>query len=843
MATPDAPYYGPRPVPPGGKLFGRDREVADLIDILIAERIVLLYSPSGAGKTSLIQAALVPRLRDQEGFDVLPVMKVRLKAPPESRLPPDVNRYLLSLLISLDEGKTPVEQLAGLTLAEYLEARPAPEDVNGRVLIFDQFEDVLTLDPMDRPVKEAFFAQLGAVLRDRRWWALCAMREEFRAGLDPYLRWIPTRFSATYRLDLLEAAAAMEAIRRPARDAGVEFPESLAHRLVEDLRTVRVPDERKGYYVEPVHLQLVCLRIWNRLPPGAREIREEDVAGIGDVDQALTGHYDDHLRAAAQASGGTPAEQLRRERRLRAWVGTALIKDRVRDQVLRPQGDGLDDQALAVLVNAYLIREDERRGMTWYELTHDRLVDPVLHSNAAWFEENLSLLERQAELWKSKNQSADFLLRGEALAEAEQWAAGNEGLSADETKFLDECRKAREAARKERTMARRLRLLSAGALAAALLAAVFAVQAHRAKQELASVTARIQEVLAEKVGLDEIEQSQGLDSALLADVSDDEGMEALEKALDEVETSNEADERLEAFNTESDLAARQAITVKYFSRKADEENVREALDPLGFTLDLKSSTQRALPTNALWFGSKVPLPYVRQVAYVLIRAGINIQGILPFERRMPANASLILIGGSRRLEPLRVITIDQIDRLPPDGIPSRHDVLRAQELAPPPPEAPGDAPEPSEGEVETAGGGAITIQCQSHEADQAPVRDALEPLGLHLEFQPSRVPIPTNAIWFGPEVPIEEVRRVALALIEAGIPLREIVPIRRPRPEHAAMIQVGGHPSLRKRPVITPDQIESLSREGITSRSGRPQSQATPARPEPPPPEDPKLLG
>ena len=38
--------------------FGRDGELPELVDLLIAERIVLLFSPSGAGKTSLIQAAL-----------------------------------------------------------------------------------------------------------------------------------------------------------------------------------------------------------------------------------------------------------------------------------------------------------------------------------------------------------------------------------------------------------------------------------------------------------------------------------------------------------------------------------------------------------------------------------------------------------------------------------------------------------------------------------------------------------------------------------------------------------------------------------------------------------------
>ena len=55
------PYPGPRPFKRGETLYGRERETAELLDLLIAERIVLLSSPSGAGKTSLVQAALDAR--------------------------------------------------------------------------------------------------------------------------------------------------------------------------------------------------------------------------------------------------------------------------------------------------------------------------------------------------------------------------------------------------------------------------------------------------------------------------------------------------------------------------------------------------------------------------------------------------------------------------------------------------------------------------------------------------------------------------------------------------------------------------------------------------------------
>ena len=57
------PYVGPRAFQTGEKLYGRDHELRDLLDLLIAERIVLLYSPSGAGKSSLIQAGLIPHLQ------------------------------------------------------------------------------------------------------------------------------------------------------------------------------------------------------------------------------------------------------------------------------------------------------------------------------------------------------------------------------------------------------------------------------------------------------------------------------------------------------------------------------------------------------------------------------------------------------------------------------------------------------------------------------------------------------------------------------------------------------------------------------------------------------------
>src|SRR5690349_12629749 len=77
------PYPGPQPFTRDQRdyFFGRDAEARELATLLVAERVVLLYSPSGAGKTSLIQARLLDAL-EQKRFEVLPV--VRVGQPPEA---------------------------------------------------------------------------------------------------------------------------------------------------------------------------------------------------------------------------------------------------------------------------------------------------------------------------------------------------------------------------------------------------------------------------------------------------------------------------------------------------------------------------------------------------------------------------------------------------------------------------------------------------------------------------------------------------------------------------------------------------------------------------------------
>ncbi len=276
----DNPYVGPRSFRPGEVLHGRDRELLDLRDILLAQRIVLLYSPSGAGKSSLVEAGLRPLLATH-GLTVLPTMRVGHEPPPAMSGVAPRNRYAISALLSLDEGRaaarqSTAEELNATTLDEYLtglehEAAPNPDDRAPSIcLVFDQFEELFTLDPTDLDEKAAFIAEVGVALRAPNRWAIFSMREDYIAHLDPHVSKIPKRLSTRYRLDLLGTDAARAAIREPARRRGVDVTLEAADHLIDDLRRVRVQRggqvvEELGPYVEPVQLQVVCRRLWNSM--------------------------------------------------------------------------------------------------------------------------------------------------------------------------------------------------------------------------------------------------------------------------------------------------------------------------------------------------------------------------------------------------------------------------------------------------------------------------------------------------------------------------------------------------------------------------------------------------
>lgn len=447
------PYVGPRPFRQEEQLPARHREKHELADILIAERIVLLHSPSGAGKTSLIQAGVSPILKD-EGF--YPTPPLRVSTPPPESLPV-LNKYVYSVALGVLANGAEPEEAAGLSMSDLVER--VTERAAGLipVLVFDQFEEIVTIDPIDWETQEGFFEQLGSALAKNQAWALLSIREDYIGGLDRFVRYIPSHLRTTYRLDFLDVAGAKQAIQDLAASQGVAFADEAAVSLLDKLRTVRIqrpgreaPDLFEAPYVEPFQLQVTCRKLWKSVRRAKGDdfgaIDAADVERYVDVAGALRGYFADTVSDVAKTTG---VEEFA----IRDWFERQLITEQhFRSQTMSgpASGDVEPRAVLQALEDGYLVRGDTRAHATWYELTHDQLIEPILEDNDYWRRGRLESWQLVARQW-SVTHEGSLLLRGKALREASQRAASGLLSEVERTFLEDSARTERERGLLDRT--------------------------------------------------------------------------------------------------------------------------------------------------------------------------------------------------------------------------------------------------------------------------------------------------------------------------------------------------------------------------------------------------------
>jgi hypothetical protein len=150
------PYIGPGSFEERdrGRFFGRDEEARELSYLLIAWRAVLLYAQSGAGKTSLLQAKVVPDLVESGEMHVLPITRVSGSAE-------GGNLYVANALAGLNVTA------ANLTdaLASFFTETEDGEGQIPHLLIFDQFEEIFTFRPEFGGQRRAFFETASRLSR------------------------------------------------------------------------------------------------------------------------------------------------------------------------------------------------------------------------------------------------------------------------------------------------------------------------------------------------------------------------------------------------------------------------------------------------------------------------------------------------------------------------------------------------------------------------------------------------------------------------------------------------------------------------------------------------------
>ena len=461
MNTISNPYIGPRTFTEDerDRFYGREREADELLARVLSEQEIVFYAQSGAGKSSLVNTCLIPELRE-EGIEVL-LGRVGGEAP--SGLEVD-NIFVFNLLRSLSTSEVNADTLSTGSLSEFLAPASEGRGAKRRALIIDQFEEIFSTHDEAWEKRAVFFKQLARALKaDPRLRVVFVMREDFIASMDPYARLLPGRFQVRYYMQRLEYAAALKAVKEPVKGGAFSrpFEAGVAEKLVDDLRSVKVYKSdgaetiEPGQYVEPVQLQVVCYNLWENLPEGGTHIREQDLQDVGNisasfVSASLGKYYATRVKAVAEAT------QVN-ERKIREWFTDKLISPTgIRNMVLQERGGksgGLENNVIQALPD--LVRAEMRGGATFYELTHDRLVEPIIENNRQWDSINSSPFRSLAEEWvkSAEDKKENHLLSDQALIAAEQWATEHPNeMTETEKEFLEECytRQKEKEAKRER---------------------------------------------------------------------------------------------------------------------------------------------------------------------------------------------------------------------------------------------------------------------------------------------------------------------------------------------------------------------------------------------------------
>ena len=391
--------------------FGREEAVKGILEIVAREPLVAVVGPSGSGKSSLVLAGLVPRLKrgvlpGSESWRYFPT--VTPGGDPLLSLLQAVRGYERDAARSAEQKSMLQRSPSYFRELVKLDSRPV-------VLVVDQFEELFTLCS-DQPTRKTFVEALLSILQptdENR--VVVTIREDFveqarqLPGLgDPGVLFMPPPFTPRELRRVIE---------EPASRIGLKINRS----IVDDLVTEVLGDPT----ALPL-LQFTLKQLWEHRE--RNRITWDTYRKIGKPSEALKRTaekvYDDlrtfenHQTAErifltlAQPSVG--AEFLRRKV-FRETLEALEAPDRV-------------NRVLQRFVDAGLIIETPgaERGEDRFEVAHETLIRnwPRLAEwlrNKKAVSEKLTQLIGTAQLWQRSGNKEGYLLRGAALAEAKQF--------------------------------------------------------------------------------------------------------------------------------------------------------------------------------------------------------------------------------------------------------------------------------------------------------------------------------------------------------------------------------------------------------------------------------------
>ncbi len=542
------PFRGLRPYTryDAAVFFGRTQAVEMAARAVVSQatgpsHLVLILGPSGVGKTSLVQAGLLPLLQRSGGID-----GIQAGAMAQLDLADISDEGLLSgLSVALRGLQTHGGALWAGLAADQLADEHAPARLNQMlcagpfnstqrlVLVVDHAEQLGS--EADRNAVAAFERVLGAFAKAAQALVVMIARSdrypELLLALPSLVQWkLP---QGHVDIGPPSHAELAEILRGPATTAGLSYERDAGRGVGLD---VQLLEDCAGHAHPLPLLQFVLARLYELRTPsgmltwtaynelgrigGAIALRAD--AALEDLDAAVRESGLDALLSGMVRAG---SDHLTYGARPVSWL--ALRSDAVREVAHR-------------LVDARLVAADLARGEPQLRLAHEALL-ATWPAASTWVERNqkrlqvLGRLRSSCSHWLAQGHPDDLLLpEGVLLSEAEGLRrAWSDQLDADEHRFI-------AASGARQSTQQRVRASLWGTLAVAVLggvaALVFARSSERYASEQRDAATQLAGVLVDKLPdrlrpLGRLDLLDDVSSAVLASTAEAECSEGRESAL------------------------------------------------------------------------------------------------------------------------------------------------------------------------------------------------------------------------------------------------------------------------------------------------------------------------
>src|SRR5262245_58248182 len=387
------PYKGLQPYTEADRayFFGRERDQEIIASNLYAAPLTVLYGASGVGKSSVLLAGVVPKLRQTSRLAIV-VFRDWQNPDFQTELKNEVRREIERSL------RKPCDIDIGLPFDDFLAA--CARSLRGPVFfLLDQFEEYFLYHPSADGENGFDVAFARAVNREEIGVNfMLSMREDGISKLDRFQGRIPNLLANLLRLDYLDREAATRAIRRPldeynrrlaAGQTPIVIEDKLVEALLRDLRTGRVTLDQAGQgqaginipadaRIETPCLQLVLTRLGQEeMAAGASTLRLATLDRLGGTENIARTHLDTAMEELSEAERDVSAHMFRF---LVTPSGTKIAQDLASLTAWSEVGEETARSVLLRLTaGTRILRTVSAAGQAdRYEIFHDVLAPAIL---------------------------------------------------------------------------------------------------------------------------------------------------------------------------------------------------------------------------------------------------------------------------------------------------------------------------------------------------------------------------------------------------------------------------------------------------------------------------------